>query len=269
MRDFNRLRQVRIEPYPVNVVKFTPVQILFGSVANAAAVMEYGRILGLGCLACLQAIAAYVAPVPSAVSPPAPPVPLPPVGDTKAWKVFCFGDEARVALAGLSAETRDGLPGRDSHSGQPPLLSVLVALDHISTLKLLTRHIQRLCCMHCVPPSMHMAWMYGLLARTDLPLCPDTASTLRMLLKHFCKLRAELCLKARPSFDVSTTEPADTRDDTASAVAEPDADSLGSDVEEPQVKRCKIVDDPGDAHALARLNVVITLVHRVFGQMEQ
>lgn len=266
MRDFNQLRQVRVEPYPVYVLSSFLCVFLMSSVANAdAAAVTESLYLELGCL---QAIAAYVAPVPSVVSPPAPPVPLPPVGDTKAWKAFCFGDEARSASAGLSAETRDGLTSRDSHnSGQPPLLSVLVALDHVSTLKLLTRHIQRLCCMHCVPPSMHMAWMYGLLARTDLPLCPDTASTLRMLLKHFCKLRAELCSKARPSFEVSPAETADTRDDAA--VAEPDADSLGSDAEEPQVKRYKVVDEPSDAHALARLNVVITLVHRVFGQMEQ
>ena len=61
-------------------------------------------------------------------------------------------------------------------AGMPPYVSILTALDHVSAVKLLERHIRRVCSTQGSIPPAYMLWMYGLLARTDLPVAPDTAS---------------------------------------------------------------------------------------------
>lgn len=201
---------------------------------------------------------------------PAPPFELPPLSDTKRWKAFCFGEKrsgggavsaeqpsvspagpADAGHAGEEAE-EDGdveedvvveeedlvVEGEEASAGPlhsegvPPFLSVLVSLDHVSSLKLLSRHISRVCSCGGVPPLAYMLWLYGLLARVDLPLDPDTAAQIRTLLRYCCRQRAGVCARA-------------------GEVTEGGAHT------------------PGPAHQeLAPLNVVIAIIHRVFGQLE-
>lgn len=68
----------------------------------------------------------------------------------------------------------------------------MMALDHVGAVKLLHRHVQRVCCMQAPPSRPYTMWMFALLARVGKPLDPDTASMLRMLLKHLARLRAGL-----------------------------------------------------------------------------
>lgn len=212
--------------------------------------------------------------------PPTPPVALPPIGDTKGWRALWFGNPQRQgslsattgqaeahcepasthATPGLGCVTTARLPPAETDvdhasdsedEGEPPVkvhvcedqpakrvavgvpayVSILTALDHVSSLTLLERHVHRVCgCQNRVPFS-YAQWMYGLLARLDLPLDPDTASNLRVLLKHCCRLRASRCVRGKDG---------------------------GED------HRCH----DGAHPDLPSLNVIISLLHRVFGQLE-
>jgi hypothetical protein len=224
--------------------------------------------------------------------PPDPPVALPPIEDTKGWRTLWFGipqrqgstgEERRrtvdgtepagsgapsttelasldcAAPAGADPTTMppsaienlaeeyesggeeqqerprkvlvcDDRPAKRVVTGMPAYASILTALDHVSSLTLLERHVHRVCgCLHRVPYA-YAQWMFGLLARVELPLDLDTASNLRVLLKHCCRLRASCCVRGD-----------DGEDHHCHTGAHPDLPSL---------------------------NVIISLLHRVFGQLE-
>jgi hypothetical protein len=215
-------------------------------------------------LVCFQTIAAsLLAPRAQSMQSTAP---IPSVSDAKAWKIFCFGDGAPGAPAASTdpclTETQVTAPVAGT-PGRPPLLSILIALDHVSCLTLLNRHIQRLCSCASAPPVSYTSWMYALLARTDLPLCPDTSSSLRMLLKHYCKLRAEHCARLRVGVQHSSVADGEA----CEAERLHDDSGLVSPDFQPRLKRHKAV-PLDDANGLACINLVITLIHRVFGQMD-
>lgn len=260
------------------------------------------------------------------VAAPQPCVPLPPIADTKRWKVFCFGKDGNDAHTAAAAAAADGNgtgstptvhvspPAGVGHgagseddsdsdeggddtaagtevaaapqeppsavsdgvdaitaagAGMPPYVSILTALDHVSAVKLLERHIRRVCSTQGSIPPAYMLWMYGLLARTDLPVAPDTASSLRALLKHCCRLRAQACERAGERAALPPE-----------VVLQPGSGVLGAqEPQEPSSKRARS-DEAGhvapDAtpglrpppDGLSALNVIIVLLHRVFGQLE-
>lgn len=249
------------------------------------------------CEQSLDAVCRPDAPTP----PPAPPVALPPVSDTKRWRQFCFGsgveagstgtlapldtvrgdapppvesvvgpvgpdasdcdsdgaiDDTGVVHVDASATATNELPPQPRAQyphGVPPWLSVLAALDHVNSVILLDRHVRRVCSAVHVLSRSYCLWMYGLLARLDLPMAPDTASALRSLLKHCCRLRAS---------SVVHTQSRPVKKPRAEEGNNGHTDGGGPS---PPVHSC---DDPPRSD-LVYLNILITLLHQVFGQMER
>jgi hypothetical protein len=69
-----------------------------------------------------------------------------------------------------------------------------MALDHVTTVTLLQRHVQRICSQEAPPGPQFALWMYALLARLSAPVHSDTAATLRQLLKHLCRCRRDVAV---------------------------------------------------------------------------
>lgn len=161
--------------------------------------------------------------------------------------------------------------------GCPPLLSILASLDHISSLKLLERHVRRVCGSPGGVSSPHCVWMYGLLARLELPLDPDTASSLRLLLKYCCRERASLCsAHRRVEEGKGEEEGKEEEKEKGEGKEEEEKEEKGEKGEGPS-KRARVDASastegeqaaPADSDALCHLNLLILLVHRVFGQHE-
>eukprot|EP01105_Mastigella_eilhardi_P005671 TRINITY_DN17318_c0_g1_i1.p1 TRINITY_DN17318_c0_g1~~TRINITY_DN17318_c0_g1_i1.p1 ORF type:complete len:262 (-),score=77.17 TRINITY_DN17318_c0_g1_i1:46-714(-) len=109
--------------------------------------------------------------------PPSPAAPFPSLKDGAACCAYCFG------------ATTAGKDGSDAPLN-PPLMVTVTALDHVSVVRLLD-HMVNYVAAH--PIRQHyVPWLFAVLARLDLPLDPDTASNLRMLLRLCCTRRAAL-----------------------------------------------------------------------------
>eukprot|EP01113_Clastostelium_recurvatum_P001583 TRINITY_DN10644_c0_g1_i7.p1 TRINITY_DN10644_c0_g1~~TRINITY_DN10644_c0_g1_i7.p1 ORF type:complete len:351 (+),score=65.47 TRINITY_DN10644_c0_g1_i7:25-1053(+) len=80
--------------------------------------------------------------------------------------------------------------GRDQSLCLKPLLSVLFALDHVATTKLLLQHIQWFDARPLT--SQRLLWLFGLLCRLEKPLDADVSAELRGLLRRLCVLRSQL-----------------------------------------------------------------------------
>lgn len=114
---------------------------------------------------------------------------LPALPDTAGWLQYCFG-RGDGDRAGAAAGAGAGVGAGAESGGHPPQFSVLVQLDHTTSLRLLQRLVSRITSSRG-PPSLHVAsWAFALMAKLDVPLLPDTASLLRNLFKSCTRLRA-------------------------------------------------------------------------------
>jgi hypothetical protein len=100
----------------------------------------------------------------------------------------------RAAKRHRAAEAHEASLPPPPPQGLPPLLSVVMALDHVTTVTLLQRHVQRICSQEAPPGPQFALWMYALLARLSAPVHSDTAATLRQLLKHLCRCRRDVAV---------------------------------------------------------------------------
>ena len=115
---------------------------------------------------------------------PGPQIALPSIEDKKGWQHVCFGPVC------------DG--DNKSASGNPPYLSILVNIGQPMVDTLLNWHSQWLeDCNHIT--HRHGQWIFALLSCLELPLHPDTCSTLRYV--------ARICQQIRNSMvDPETSE---------------------------------------------------------------
>lgn len=105
---------------------------------------------------------------------PSPQLALPMLSDKKGWQNLCFGLQC------------DG--GKGGSTGNPPLLSILVNIGQPMVDLLLNWHSQWLEeCDHIT--HLHGQWIFALLSCLELPLHPDTCSTIRHI--------ARLCQQIR------------------------------------------------------------------------
>ncbi|XP_063218818.1 gem-associated protein 2 isoform X2 [Bacillus rossius redtenbacheri] len=105
------------------------------------------------------------------------PQPDPPQLDTEEeHPVLCFGENADV----------DGL-----REGALPLLSTLMSMTQVQILQALDDLIDYL---ECSPMLSYQrgAWLYALLVFTEIPLTPETCSSLRTLARTCAKIRDTL-----------------------------------------------------------------------------
>ncbi|KAK3918755.1 Gem-associated protein 2 [Frankliniella fusca] len=110
---------------------------------------------------------------------PAPTIELPSISDKKGWRQLCFG-------AQCDKETSD-----DNSCGSPPLLSILVNIGQPMVDTLLNWHSQWLEeCNHIT--HRHGQWIFALLSCLELPLHPDTCSTLRHIARLCQQLRSSM-----------------------------------------------------------------------------
>lgn len=107
-------------------------------------------------------------------SHPRPQIPLPPIADKKGWQLLCFGSVCNGA--------------DDSGTGSPPLLSILVNIGQPMVDTLLNWHSQWLEeCNHFT--HLHGQWIFALLSCLELPLHPDTCSTIRFIARICQQIR--------------------------------------------------------------------------------
>jgi len=105
---------------------------------------------------------------------PGPQISLPSIEDKKGWQQLCFGPLC------------DG--GCGSDSGNPPLLSILVNIGQPMVDILLNWHSQWLEeCNHIT--HLHGQWIFALLSCLELPLHPDTCSTIRFIARVCQRIR--------------------------------------------------------------------------------
>lgn len=102
---------------------------------------------------------------------PRPKVSLPPIADKKGWHQLCFG-------TGCHSDS----------DGSPPLLSIFVNIGQPMVDTLLNWHSQWLEeCNHI--SHRHGQWIFALLSCLELPLHPDTCSTIRYMARVCQKIR--------------------------------------------------------------------------------
>ncbi|KAE8750895.1 hypothetical protein FOCC_FOCC002323 [Frankliniella occidentalis] len=105
---------------------------------------------------------------------PGPQITLPSISDKKGWKQLCFGIQCDEEC--------------ENSSGSPPLLSILVNIGQPMVDTLLNWHSQWLEeCNHIT--HLHGQWIFALLSCLELPLHPDTCSTLRYIARICQQIR--------------------------------------------------------------------------------
>jgi survival of motor neuron protein-interacting protein 1 len=146
---------------------------------------------------------------------------LPHPNDGRGWFLLCFGANERrqkpsndheqnknsqmdidtahqqtdysTASSSVSASTASNMPSTITSIGThalPPLLSIVLHLDDVTVQALLHHHIQW---FETRPMTAQRAqWFYALLARLEKPLDPDTAASLRTLLRRSAVLRSKM-----------------------------------------------------------------------------
>ncbi|XP_034255713.1 gem-associated protein 2 [Thrips palmi] len=103
---------------------------------------------------------------------PGPQISLPSLADKKGWELLCFGPKC------------DGV----DDSGSPPLLSILVNMGQPMVDTLLNWHSQWIEeCNHMT--HRHGQWIFALLSCLELPLHPDTCSTIRFIARTCQQIR--------------------------------------------------------------------------------
>jgi len=127
---------------------------------------------------------------------------LPRLTDAKGWTHLCFGYPSPSDSPSSSTKeppsppisTGQTVPSSNQKSNSkyplPPLLSIILQLDHVSISSLLQYHIEWL--ETKILTRERALWIFALLTRLDKPLDADMAASLRKLLRRASVLRSQL-----------------------------------------------------------------------------
>nr|CAD7463099.1 unnamed protein product [Timema tahoe] len=96
------------------------------------------------------------------------------------WYTFCFGGNLETIDSELVSD-----------EGMMPLVSILLSMSQVAILQLLDYHVDWL--EQKSTFTYHQGrWLYALLTCVELPLIPETCSTVRTLARECSRIRATL-----------------------------------------------------------------------------